>query len=69
MSEWIKVKDNLPPIDKLVLCSGSKGGLFLGSTSQSCLYDNCNYIYVSVPNARSGRHCTHWMPLPEPPKE
>lgn len=67
--KWISVKDRLPKTNELVLCIGSKGGMFLGCI----LFDNpvpgSEIYHFHVPNARQGRCATHWMPLPESPKE
>ena len=69
MNEWISIQTKLPPDDVLVLCIGAKGGMFLGigRKGYACIgsEDSC---YMSVPNSRGGRYATHWMPLPESPK-
>ena len=64
--KWISVKDRLPDKDTLVLCIGSKGGMFLGYVR--FLYGDDTTAYTRVPNSRSSRHTEYWMPLPEPPK-
>ncbi len=70
--EWISVKDRLPPIYQMVLITGKNGdggsfGVIKGS------YDGHNYNWYRddighYVNSR-GDIVTHWMPLPEPPKE
>ena len=65
--KWISVKDRLPEKNTLVLCVGSKGGMFLGKIRW--LYEEDGTAYCHVPNARNSRSATHWMPLPEGPKE
>ena len=65
--QWISVKDRLPDKNALVLCAGARGGMFLGKIRW--LYEEEGTAYCHVPNARNGRSATHWMPLPEPPKE
>ena len=65
--EWVSVKERLPEKDTLVLCIGAKGGLFVGKNLR--LYEGENVAYCYVPNSRISRNATHWMPLPEPPKE
>lgn len=64
--KWIPVTERLPEKGNLVLCIGKKGGMFLASGMTLFSDGSC---WCSVPNARSGRNATHWMPLPEPPKE
>jgi hypothetical protein len=66
-SKWIPVTERLPDKDTLVLCIGSKGGMFLGYVRS--LYCDETTAYTIVPNARGGRYTKYWMPLPEPPKE
>ena len=61
--KWIPVRERLPERDVLVLAIGARGGMFLGKT----LFSD-GPAYFIVPNARSCRYATHWMPLPEPPK-
>ena len=63
--KWIPVSERLPERDVLVLAIGARGGMFLGKTP-SLFSDGTAYFIV--PNARSCRYATHWMPLPEPPK-
>ena len=67
MSEWISVKDRLPEHDEKVIA-------YYG-------FGDCNLRFVSTldyyahdPNPHwqhesTGLIVTHWMPLPEPPKE
>ena len=65
VQKWIPVTERLPEDDVLVLCIGARGGMFLGR-SPSRFSDGSTYF--AVPNARSCRYGTHWMPLPEPPQ-
>lgn len=63
-SEWISVKERLPERFEhvLVYCKKHRGDIFV---SCGYRYDNTGWyvdgIYTTV--------VTHWMPLPEPPKE
>ena len=63
--KWIPVTERLPENGVLVLCIGARGGMFLGRSPH--LFSD-GTAYFAVPNARSCRYATHWMPLPEPPK-
>lgn len=76
--EWISVKDRLPENDDEVLIYIVKDivqayflrGYWHGSIMVT---DNMNDGYVSdrriVKEGSSFDFVTHWMPLPEPPKE
>lgn len=69
MPEWISVKDRLPP-DGVKMLLIVFGDIHYGWIDQSpsdpteyCLYFSNTYI-------DKGHHAlTHWMPLPEPPKD
>ena len=67
MSEWISVSERLPEPNTLVLCVGKRGGMFLGEPR--CIFQGDGTAHTYVPNSRGCRYTTHWMPLPEPPKE
>ena len=60
MSEWISVKDRLPSSDVVVLIWSKEDGINSGWS----LGDGRWRIRFFLPNTP-----THWMPLPEPPKE
>lgn len=57
---WISVKDRLPEEDKYCL-------IFFNNSAQSKGID-CAYYYGDQEWSLE-EHITHWMPLPEPPKE
>ena len=63
-SKWIPVSERLPEAHRLVLCRWTRG---VGASYGFARYNHdINVWYVSnegMPNV------THWMPLPEPPKE
>lgn len=67
MSEWIPVTERLPHHLQSVIVHRDDGGIFIweyfdtSPTDDCWIDDNCNvYSFEAV---------THWMPLPEPPKE
>ena len=66
VQQWIPVTERLPERGVLVLCIGQRGGMFLGE-NPSLFSDGTAYFLV--PNGRSCRYATHWMPLPGKPKE
>lgn len=64
--KWISVKDRLPELHTKVLCCGIKGGRFIAELSTWGKEKHLCW------DKRDGKGCpavTHWMPLPEPPKE
>ena len=72
MSKWISVKARLPDdSDELVLVIAS--GKFRNTTLDesfelACYYKDDGWVLESYPDMENVR-VTHWMPLPEPPKE
>ena len=64
--KWIPVTERLPEMDDLVLTwNGCDMGMHI--------WDNKNRKFVKLDSIGSAfievRFVTHWMPLPEPPKE
>ncbi len=59
VNSWISVKDRLPDEGKYVLVWESQGFAY------------CDKLICGIWNigASNGAIITHWMPLPEPPKE
>ena len=63
---WISVTERLPELDELVMCY-KRGKMFLGKY--------LGVMYSPVVGAFKSNEkyyalgATHWMPLPEPPKE
>ena len=64
---WVRCEDELPPAHENLLCCGSRGGMFVGWVlgSAVCICGSC----TGFVHGGKGRQFTHWMPLPEPPKE
>ena len=66
--EWISVKDELPPNKDWYLCAGVEavdGRLHEARVRILRPY----YTWISNWNDAGNFVVTHWMPLPEPPKE
>lgn len=61
--EWISVKNELPKKMEYVLLYDSKYHV----THIGARVDNGYYISLTMDQSRI--NITHWMPLPEPPKE
>ena len=63
VEKWISVKDRLPEPKKLVLCIYKDiNGVHYGFSRYQ--YDNVWYV-----SNEGMPEVTHWMPMPEPPKE
>lgn len=70
MSDWIKCSEQLPSEsshDKCLLWNGHyiRYGKWL---SPDCSGRNCCW-HDDYDHKIKGRQITHWMPLPEPPKD
>lgn len=74
--EWIRISDRLPDKDcKILLFDGVE--VFAGTFSTGLRKDGSRYSYFGIQgcdgvcygNFERGEIITHWMPLPEPPKE
>ena len=68
LPKWIPVTERLPKYGTPVLAYGSRGGIFIAKYERARTEWDIDYwwklnssIHVCNP--------THWMPLPEPPKE
>ena len=68
LPKWIPVTERLPEDNvHYVLCCGAKGGMFVGWVAVRS-YDGGDKATAFV-HGGNGRNITHWMPLPEPPKD
>lgn len=73
MSEWISVKDRLPEITHIVRDNGDGYSddvlmLFTDGTIEVIEFELRDGV-VETGHGNSLDIVTHWMPLPEPPKE
>ena len=68
-SPWHRVEDGLPKPHEYVLCCGKKGGCFVGWTLDNVDVIKANGHGRAFVHGGNARTFTHWMPLPEPPKE
>ena len=67
MAEWISVDDRMPENFQTVLVARDDGGIFCWMYSADSTTEE---VWVDdYANAFSVYRVTHWMPLPEPPKE
>lgn len=70
-SNWISVKDRFPENGKMVIVNCEYGVTFAEFMS----FQHGNTLYytnIGIGNcedSNSVKNVTHWMPLPEPPKE
>ena len=67
MGEWISVKDRLPEDCKKILVVNGRGYISISSLWRK---DGSKWTWVdSAGHFNHVNDITHWMPLPEPPKE
>ena len=82
MSEWISVKDRLPEDDlpedskridiRVLVCTAGKPSSVKKLTRSSYNYSLNHEVLAREKEwfwCRDARNITHWMPLPEVPKE
>lgn len=62
-TKWISVDDRLPDVGIRVIACGEKGGVFVVKP------EGITTGFGRMDGASKYRSFTHWMPLPEPPKE
>lgn len=60
--EWISVEDELPPKRQRVLVNDKCGSIGIDWQAGTSRIVGCWFVH-------SNNSITHWMPLPEPPKE
>ena len=69
MSEWISVKDRLPPSETEVLWWNKTAHQAGVSSWEYMSHCNDTMIYWGDAGNVSIKNFTHWMPLPAAPKE
>ena len=66
-AKWIPVSERLPEGDKVVLCYKADRGIRFGKLLDATY---ANGVQAFLDRDRTFAFgVTHWMPLPEPPKE
>ena len=65
--KWISVKDRLPESSYMVVCVDINHDVYV--TQYSCRYKKFNAYDTDGGDMFALETVTHWMPLPEPPKE
>lgn len=60
--KWIPVTERMPEVGKDVLCFCRAGIYFVLAWDGTHWHEGCDRYYMKS-------LATHWMPLPEPPKE
>ena len=60
---WIPVTERLPEVGSRVIACGEKGGVFVVKS------EGITTGFGRMDGTSKYRSFTHWMPLPEPPKE
>ena len=74
VQRWISVEERLPESFRIVLCSdGERVFQAIYETGSKYFHDHWGEVICLDKNGGSTKHMheppTHWMPLPEPPKE
>ena len=67
--EWISVKDKLPEKSGAVLVHSASGWMETVHYSATHKLFNAYDHNEKAEVEKYAIECTHWMPLPEPPKE
>jgi hypothetical protein len=72
LNQWIPVTERLPEEDKKILVLCKNGAMFVGVMGKFYGGTEIRFMTCTALNStkllNKGR-VTHWMPLPEPPKE
>ena len=66
MAEWISVKDRLPERVEVIAFSAQYGDYLIGWIAEA---EDSDTGAVCIGDGVELYEVTHWMPLPEPPKE
>lgn len=64
MNEWISVKDKLPEEYRIVICYDDQS-----ERIKEAEFHHSRFNVNSQDNEIILHNVTHWMPLPEPPKD
>lgn len=63
VQDWVSVSERLPDFGSRVIACGEKGGVFVVKS------EGKTTGFGRMDGASKYRSFTHWMPLPQPPKE
>jgi hypothetical protein len=63
IQNWIPVSERLPDENQVVLCMRRNGSYWVAQ------WTYIDWMWYDENEWRTEKEVTHWMPLPEPPKE
>ena len=66
--EWISVEERLPEQENTQVLMTDGEGCYISSRNNMVRFLDCEGIFIPG-KAGAGVKVTHWMPLPQPPKE
>jgi hypothetical protein len=70
VSEWVSVKERLPVANQRVFVACDNDVVVVAEISHGIFVGSTRWIFEANHHSRHYEpEVTHWMPLPEPPKE
>lgn len=70
MNKWVSIKDLKPklgPLHNYLFFNGKKEITY--GYAHDWEFEDERYIWINDMDSETNEIATHWMPLPEPPKE